>query len=64
MATERALHDSQLAMMMCAATDQSGPPMANETVAAEWVAKALPRFPAANFDALVSLIEAEQIVAA
>jgi len=33
-------------------------------VAAEWVAKALPRFPAANFDALVSLIEAEQIVAA
>lgn len=62
MATERALLDGQLMLMMCAAAEKPAPQVTTEADASEWVAKALPRFPKARLDALVGLIEAESVV--
>ena len=64
MATERALLDGQLMLMMCAAAEKPAPQVTTEADATEWVAKALPRFPRARLDALVGLIEAESVVEA
>jgi hypothetical protein len=64
MATERALLDGQLMLMMCAAAEKPAPKVEDETGAADWVAKALPRFPKTRLAALLSLIEAEQVVEA
>jgi len=64
MATERALLDGQLMLMMCAAADKPAPKIESEAAAADWLSKALPRFPQARFAALVGLIKAESIVEA
>jgi len=64
MATERALLDGQLMLMMCAAAEKPSPKITDEAEAADWVAKALPRFPKARLASLVGLIEAESVVEA
>ena len=64
MATERALLDGQLMLMMCAAAEKPSPKITDESAAADWVAKALPRFPKARLNALVGLIKAESVVEA
>ena len=64
MATERALLDGQLMLMMCAAAEKPAPKVEDEAGATDWVYKALPRFPKARLAALLGLIEAESVVSA
>lgn len=64
MATERAVLDRELVLMMCKAAEKPSPNITDEAEAADWVAKALPRFPKARLDALVGLIEVGRVVEA
>jgi len=64
MATERAVLDRELMLMMCKAAEKPSPNITDEAEAADWVAKALPRFPKARLDALVGLIEVGRVVEA
>jgi hypothetical protein len=64
MATERAVLDRELMLMMCKAAEKPSPNITDEAEAGDWVAKALPRFPKTRLDALVGLIEVGRVVEA
>ena len=64
MCTERAISDSGLMVMMCAAAEKPAPKITAEAECTAWVEKAIGRYPQAHFDDLVALIKAEEVVEA